>query len=178
MKTTKLAIGLLTLATLCQASPAFAYLSADQVFGGTSLTLDAPPPPTMREGADVVNAQQQRSAQLRNAAQAELPSLDDEEQDTYVAPKTSATRGLFDQNTVYDRRQERISDRGATPTIIITGNGGAITDANGNVLHSGAPRISDTGPEHVFMAVLGLALLGMAAYVWRRTHAVHSIMFR
>jgi hypothetical protein len=176
MKNIKLSIGLLALVALFQATPVHAYLAPEQVFGGAGLTLQ-PAPPTMREGADVVAGQQARSAQLRSAAQDELPSLDDEPQDDYVAPRASTTRGLFDQNTQYEIRQQRISDRGATPTIIITGNG-AVTDSNGNVLHSGAPRISDTGPEHVAMAVLGLALLGMAAYLWRKSHGVPAILLR
>jgi hypothetical protein len=178
MKTIKIAIGTLTLVAVCQAAPAFAYLSPDQVFGGAGLTL-APAPPTMREGADVVAAQQQRSATLRSAAQAQLPSLDDEPVDNYVAPTTSTTRSLFDNNTQYEIRQQRIANRNSgTPTIIITGNGGAITDANGTVLHSGAPRVADTGPEHVAMAALALALLASAAYLWRRASAVPAILLR
>lgn len=178
MKNIKLSIGILTLTIVFQATPAFAYLSPDQVFGGAGLTL-APAPPTMREGADVVATQQQRSATLRNAAQAQLPSLDDEPVDDYVAPTTSTTRSLFDNNTQYEIRQQRIANRNtSTPTIIITGNGGAITDANGTVLHSGAPRITDTGPEHVIMAALALAFLGVAAYLWRRASAVPAILLR
>lgn len=177
MKTIKTSIGLLTLLLVLQATPAFAYLAPEQVFGGAGLTL-APAPPTMREGSDVVATQQRRSATLRSAAQAELPSLHDEPVDDYVAPKTSTTRSLFDNNTQYEIRQQRMSNRNATPTIIITGNGGAITDANGTVLHSGAPRITDTGPEHVAMAAIALALLGVAAYLWRRASAVPAILLR
>lgn len=177
MKNTKLAIGVLTLAAVCQVTPAFAYLSPDQVFGGAGLTL-APAPPLMREGADVVAAQQQRSATLRAAAQEQLTSIDDVAPDTYVAPKASTTRNLLDNNTQYDIRQARIQNRNSTtPTIIITGNGGGtITDSNGNVLHSGAPRISDTGPEHVLFAALLLAIMGMAAYVWRKSHSLPAIL--
>ncbi|HRH93840.1 MAG TPA: hypothetical protein PKV72_04905 [Candidatus Peribacteria bacterium] len=177
MKHTKLATGLLVLATLCQATPAFAYLSPDQVFGGAGLTL-APAPPTAREGADVVAAQQARSAGLRSAAQAQLPSTNDEPADTYVAPKTNTTRNLLDPNVQYDIRQERIANRNATtPTIIITGNGnGTITDSNGNVLHSGAPHVAQTGPEHVLFAVLVLALLGMAWYVRRQSRLASALL--
>lgn len=178
MKTKNIAIGVLTIAVLCQTTPAFAYLSPDQVFGGAGLTL-APAPPTMREGGDVVAGQQARSAQLRAAAQDELTSLDDEPGDDYVAPKANTTRNLLDPNTQYEIRQERMANRnGGTPTIIIAGGNGTITDANGNVLHSGAPRTSDTGPEHVALAVLALALVAMAVYLWRKSRSIESILLR
>jgi hypothetical protein len=57
---------------------ALAYLSPDQVFGGQETSFDRTDasshqsPPTLRDGQDVKVTQQQRSAELRNAAQSQL----------------------------------------------------------------------------------------------------------
>ncbi len=141
---------------------ASAYLSPDQVFGGSSLTLQSPPP-TQREGDDVVEVQQQNAASSRAAAQQNLTSNQAEPVDTYVAPDSTSSRGLFDQDTQYQLRQERAaSDNAGSPTIIITGDGDVI-DANGTVLHSGAPLITTTGPENI-LAMLVLLLSGASTF--------------
>lgn len=142
---------------------ALAYLSPDQVFGNSGAASQ--PPPTQREGDAIVEQQQQRSAELRNAAQENLvPNYADPE-DTYVPAASDAeSRGLFDDNAQYERRMDRIEDsHGAAPTIIIGGDG-TIVDANGNVLRSGAP-IASTGPESV-LAVFAVLLAGICTFAY------------
>ena len=180
MKYIKIVIGTITVAAVLQAAPALAYLEPDAVFGGAGLTLAPQPPPTAREGADVIAKQQQSSALHRAAAQSSLQSTDDEPQDIYIPPNVDTSRHLLDPSgeAAYDLRQQRLSNqKGAAPTIIISGNGDVI-DANGNVLHSGAPRMSVTGPEDVIFFALASALLGMIGYLWRRPRSVESLLLR
>ncbi len=170
-------------ASLLMPLSAFAYLTPDQVFGGSSGTShgaagdELPPPPTMREGEDRVAEQQQRAAAERAAAQQELQPVDaaPEVVDTYVPDDTPESKGLFDEAAQYEKRQERIEDeRSSGPTIIIGGDT-VVTDANGNVLHSGAPRISATGPESV-LAVAAMLLAGLCTfgYMQYRSHRVFA----
>ena len=145
---------------------AFAYLSPDQVFGGSSLTLKQAAPDqqseqvTKRSAEDVVTQQYQQAASSRAAAQSELPSTEAAPADTYVPSQQASSLGLFDQNVQYQKRQELIQSQKSTgPTIIIGGNGDVI-DVNGNVLHSGAPRVTSTGPE-TMLAVAAMVLAAM-----------------
>jgi hypothetical protein len=74
--------------------------------------------------------------------------------DTYVPEQQDTSRGLFDQNAQYELRQQRIDDaHGAAPTIVI----------GDSVLHSGAPRTSQTGPETVIALVL-MTLAGLCTF--------------
>ncbi len=142
----------------------FAYLSPEQVFGG-----QVPAPPTQREGEAVVEEQQQNAALRRAAEQQDLRSTQADPQDDYVPPTQEAqSLGLFDNDTQYERRQERLNENDSSgPTIIIGGNG-SVVDSHGNVLHSGAPLVTSTGPESVMaLAVLilaGVSTIGYALY--------------
>jgi hypothetical protein len=143
---------------------ALAYLSPDQVFGNSGAPVQ--PPPTQREGEAVIQEQQQRSAELRNAAQESLVPNYSDPQDTYdaAASSTAEPLGLFDDNTQYERRMDRINESNANaPTIIIGGNG-TVVDAKGNILHSGAP-IASTGPESV-LAVFVVILAGICTFAY------------
>lgn len=143
----------------------FAYLTPDQVFGGSD-TVAPPPPPTQREGESVVQQQQQQAASSREAVQHQLVPNYATPVDTYVPPPASS-KGLFDQNTQYQVRQDRMQEqKAAAPTIIIGGNGD-IVDGNGNVLHSGAPRISTTGPASI---LAGLAMMLAAGCTFAFAH--------
>ncbi len=148
-------------ATLAPAS-GFAYLAPEQVFGGQSLTLV---PPTQREGAAVVAERQARAAEARAAEQSKLKPVDAApvSVDTFVPNNSPQPLGLLDQNATYERRQERIqNERSSGPTIIIGGDA-TVTDGNGFVLHTGAPRVTSTGPES-FLA-FGLMLLAAVSTV-------------
>lgn len=150
-------------ASLLMPLTTFAYLTPDQVFGGSS-TITAPPaPPTQREGEAVVERQQQQAAERREAVQyQQLVNTTADPVDTYVPPQTASSKGLFDQNAQYELRQDRIADeKASTPTIII----------GDSVLHSGAPRVSDTGPA----TVLGGIAMMLAAV---STFAVAQIRSR
>jgi len=154
---------------------ALAYLSPEQVFGGSSLTLQSSAPPTAREGSAVVQQQQERSAVQRSAAQQSLTSIDAEPQDTYQPSSAAQSLGLFENETQYDLRMQRIQNSNSgSPTIIIGGDGDII-DANGNVLHSGAPRVSATGPESMLAAIVvvlaGICTFGIALMKNRRIKA-------
>lgn len=148
-----------------------AYLSPDQVFGGSSGVHGAAgdnlqPPPTMREGEQVVELQQQQAAEQREAAQEELIPVDAPPVDTYVEPEPE-NRGLFDQNAQYELRQERIEEERANAPTIIIGGDTEVRDSNGNVLHSGAPRVSATGPASV---LAGIAILLAGACTFAYSH--------
>lgn len=137
-------------ASLLMPVTTFAYLTPDQVFGGPNA---APPPPTQREGEAVVQAQQQAAAEQRQAAQQNLVPVDAPAVDTYVPPTVSSSKGLFDENAQYELRQQRIDEaKASSPTIIIGGNAD-VRDADGNVLHSGAPLVTSTGPASVLAAI-------------------------
>lgn len=140
---------------------AFAYLSPEQVFGDTNTATYAPP--TQREGEDVIEQQQREAAERRAAEQQALQPDYAEPVDTYVPDNAPEPKGLFDQEAQYERRQDRIEEsHGAAPTIIIGGDG-TVVDSNGNVLHSGAPRVASTGPESV-LAIAAMILAGACTY--------------
>lgn len=167
MKKTFASLGVtLAVAAACMPATALAYLSPDQVFGNQS--MDTPPaPPTQREGESVVSSQQQQSNQQRAQAQTQLQPVDATPKDTYTPPELQPqSKGLFDSNTQYERRMDRIQEtHGAAPTIIIGGDG-SVTDSSGNVLHSGAP-IARTGPESV-LAIAVMLLAGLCTFGYLR----------
>jgi hypothetical protein len=160
------AVAVLSCASALMPVTALAYLSPDQVFGGQSLTLDRTDattyqaPPLQREGEQVVQQQQSAAASSRAAAQQSLTPTYAEPVDTYVPPQDNSTRGLFDQNTQYELRQERAAANNTGGPTIIIGGDGTVVDSNGNVLHSGAPRVTATGPE----SVLAIAAMILAAF--------------
>lgn len=159
------ALATIGIAAVLAPASGFAYLAPEQVFGGQSLTLQ-PAPPTQREG-DVIAEQQARAAAERRAAeQSVLRPVDAEPIDTYVPDRSSPQpKGLLDEAATYERRMERIDEeRSSGPTIIIGGDT-TVTDANGNVLHSGAPRVTATGPASLLaLAVMLLAAVSTFAY--------------
>ncbi len=167
-----LSVALATFGIVALFAPATgsAYLAPEQVFGGQSLTLQ-PAPPTEREGEAVIQTQQQRQAEVRAAEQAQLPSVQADPVDTYVPDNSPQPKGLLDQDATYERRQERIANERSTggPTIIIGGDS-VVTDANGNVLHSGAPRVTATGPESV-LAIAAMILAAVSTFTYAQIRA-------
>jgi hypothetical protein len=86
-----------------------------------------------------------------------------EPQDVYVAPTVS--KNLLNDETQYDiRMQRKATEVTNAPTIIIGGQG-TVVDSNGNVLHSGAPLVTSTGPETAFAAAaMVLAAISTLAF--------------
>ena len=165
-------IGALTLVCALAPVSAFAYLSPEQVFGGQSMTLDRTDattyqaPPLPRDGEAVIQAQQQNSAELRSAAQSSLQPDYADPVDTYVPPAgTASSRGLFDQTTTYEKRMDRIEESKASGPTIIIGGDGTVVDSNGNVLHSGAPLVTATGPESV-LAIASMLLAAVSTFAY------------
>lgn len=153
---------------------ASAYLSAEEVFGlGTPAVFDRTDPavtstlPQQRAGDQVVQDQLHAAASSRAAAQESLVPDYADPVDTYVPPvQQASSRNLLDPNTQYDIRQARAADSKANGPTIIIANDGSVVDGNGNVLHSGAPRVTATGPESILtLAALLLAALSTCAYV-------------
>ncbi len=144
----------------------YAYLSPEQVFGNA--------PPTQREGEDVVTIQQQRASSSRAAEQrSRLRSNQADPIDTYVPDTSPQPRGLLDENASYERRLERISEeKSSGPTIVIAD--GTVTDGNGNVLHSGAPRVTATGPESI-LALTAMILAGICTFLYAQLRARRMI---
>lgn len=167
-KLKKLGLAVIGIATALAPMSGLAYLTPEQVFGDSGDTFDQtdpstrPAPPLQREGDAVVEEQQRRSAELRSAAQSSLRPEDAEPVETEEPPPTvqQEPRGLFDDDTQYQLRQERkaASETGGSTIIIRTD--GTVVDASGNTLHSGAPKMSGTGPE----SVLAFAALIFAAF--------------
>lgn len=164
------AVAALGFAALFAPMSGFAYLAPEQVFGGQSLTLQ-PAPPTQREGEDVIQTQQERAAERRAAEQSTLTPVDAEPVDTFVPDNSPQPKGLLDQNATYERRQDRIANERSSggPTIIIGGDS-TVTDANGNVLHSGAPRVTATGPESV-LAIAAMILAAVSTFAYAQIRA-------
>lgn len=155
-------------------SAALAYVSPEDVFGTTgtpssttSATDNLQAPPTLREASSRVAAQQAASMVNRAIAQSDLRPVDavasSAASSVASGPKEPVPSRL-DPNVNYEIRQERIAEQAAKqPTVIIASNG-SVLDARGNVLHSGAPIITRTGPETAFAAgALILAALGTLA---------------
>lgn len=164
------ALAVLGITTVLAPVSALAYLSPEQVFGGQSLTLQ-PAPPLQREGEQVIEEQQRRAAERRAEEQSQLQPVDAEPVDTYVPDNSPQSLELFDQNATYERRQERIENERYTggPTIIIGGDN-VVTDAQGNVLHSGAPRVTATGPESM-LAIAAMLLAGVSTFMYAQIRA-------
>lgn len=177
-----LVTGLLTLAVSVMPMTALAYLSPEQVFGGQSATVDRTDPstyqapPLPRDGLDVIRQQQSTSAELRSAAQSQLQPIDAEPVDTYVPPTQSSSLGLFDQNAAYEKRMDRMeSAQSSGPTIVIGGDG-TVIDSNGNVLHSGAPRVTSTGPESI-LAIAAMILAAISTFGYAAVRNRQSNVF-
>lgn len=152
---------------------AFAYLSPEQVFGGSSLTLQ-PAPPTQREGQDVVSLRQQQSAARRAEEQKSLTAVHTPSEDTYVPDAQPVSRGLFDQDAQYQLRMQRKQEASPGAQVIILGPHGEVLNSGGNVLRSGAPLVTTTGPETVLVLILLLlATLSTAVYVRERSRIMH-----
>ncbi len=147
-----------------------AYLTPDQVFGGSSGVHGAAgdnlqPPPTQREGEAAVAVQQQQALEQRLQAQQALVRVDAPPVAPSVSPSSPESKGLFDQNAQYELRKQRIDEqRTQAPTIII-GGGTEVRDGNGNVLHSGAPNVSSTGPASV-LGVLAMLLAAACTFAY------------
>ena len=147
---------------------ASAYLSADQVFGfdrtdpAVTSTL-----PQQRAGDAVVAAERSAAASSRAEAHATLVPNYADPVDTYVPPvQQASSRGLLDPDTQYEVRMQRAAESKANGPTIIIANDGSVVDGNGNVLHSGAPRVTATGPESILtLAALLLAALSTCVYV-------------
>jgi len=166
-----LAVTIASLVMLAMPLHAFAYLSPEQVFGGQTQDLK-PAPMTQREGESAIVDRQQRTEDWRTQQQTSLQSIDVQPQDTYVAPAPT-TPNLLDETTQYNLRMQRMQEANTKsgPTIVVAGNG-TVIDSKGNVLHSGAPLVTSTGPESLLaLAVMVLAALctfGYAAISARR----------
>lgn len=151
---------------------AFAYLSPEQVFGGSSLTLQ-PAPPTQREGSDVVAARQQDAA-ARRAEEQKTLRPEGTPPEPVPLPHEPSPRHLLDDKTQYDLRMQRMKESSSATPVIIVGPHGEVLDSRGNVLKSGAPLVTSTGPESVIAAILlVLAALSTFAYVQIRSHALY-----
>lgn len=146
-------------ASLLMPFTTFAYLSPEQVFGGsTTTTTSLPPPPTQREGEAVVEARQRAAAEQRQAAQ--QPTVDPVESDTVSSAASS--KGLFDQNAQYELRQERLdAEKANAPTIII---------GDTSVLHSGAPLVTNTGPE-IVLAGIAMILAALCTFAFAQVRS-------
>lgn len=153
---------------------ASAYLTAEQVWGSPASTgFDRTDPavtstlPQQRAGEQVVQEQQHAAASSRAAAQQSLVPDYAPPVDTYVPPvQQASSRNLLDPNTQYELRQQRAAESKANGPTIIIANDGSVVDGNGNVLHSGAPRVTATGPESMLtLAALLLAALSTCVYV-------------
>lgn len=178
---TRLTVTMAASASVFLPVSAFAYLSPSQVFGGQSDTIDRTDPttyqapPQQREGAQVIEEQQQRAASSRAAVQEQEFISDDEEfVDTYVPPaQTASSLGLFDETTQYEARKAKMHQAAGSPTIIIGGDG-TVVDGKGNVLHSGAPRVTATGPESILtfsaMILAAVSTIGFAFVKAKRMH--------
>lgn len=150
----------------------FAYLSPDQVFGGSSLTLQ-PAPPTQREGQDRVSDQQQLSAARRAEEQKNLKSIDAPPVNTYVPGPQPVSKGLFDQDAQYQLRMQRKNQAPSALQVIIVGPNSEVSGSRGNVLRSGAPLVTTTGSETVLAAILTvLATVSTFAYVQVRSRTI------
>lgn len=178
MKNTLASVGLSLAAagSLLVPLQALAYLSPDAVFNtsstaGGDATFDrtdpSSPPPTLRD-ADAIAAGRAAAGQQRLADQERANQEANAFADSYVAPDDDESLGLLDDEAKYKLRMERLAaSKGNSPTIII--GGGMVMDSNGNILHSGAPIITSTGPESVLAAaVLVLASISTLAYAGLR----------
>ena len=169
LRTSAMIVGMLVVP-----SSAYAYLSPDQVFGGQSQNFDRTDastyqaPPTAREGEASRQAVQQGAASSRAAAQQSLVPTYQEPVDSYVpAPKPS----MLNNEVNYQKHMERIQEQQTTTPTIIIGNEGTIVDSHGNVLHSGAPLVTSTGPETTLVILtMVLAAACTLLYSFYRSH--------
>ena len=166
-----LTVTVATLAMLTLPLQAFAYLSPERVFGGQTQDL-RPAPMTQREGDQAIVDRQQRTEDWRTEQQQSLQSIDQEPVDTFV-PVTPKPPNLLDENVQYDLRMQRMQEANAKggPTIVVAGDG-MVVDSKGNVLHSGAPLVTSTGPASLLalavMILAGICTFGYVTFSARR----------
>ncbi len=164
---------------LMSATPAAAYLSPDEVFRG----IDTPP--NNRSAEQQVQAQQKASAQARQEAQSQLPSTEDEPappaSQPVIVPAEQAVEGdergsYLTGEGQYERRQDRLQSDFPQGTTIIIQNGEAVVRdrQTGTVLHSGAPRVTATGPAE-FLAIGTLLFAATATFLWVRARELHPL---
>ena len=173
-RTLRIGMSLAATATLAALpSAALAYVSPGDVFGDSDAptsaetpVVDLSVPPTAREASSRVATQQSNTAVRRATAQAEeqkknapAPAVLVTETETKAEPAPSR----LDPNVNYTIRQQRIAEQNATRPIVVIANNGRVTDAQGTVLHSGAPLITSTGPETA-LAVGALILAGIGTF--------------
>lgn len=150
---------------------AVAYLSPEQVFQGIT------PPPTQREADDIAKNRQAEINRDRAAAQDALPSTEDVPAEEEPAlqpaaptdPQMEEVPSLLEDEGRWDRRQERLNDGGNGGTTIIIQNGGEVIRdrKTGEILHSGAPRITGTGPAE-WLAAIALFVAATGTFVFAR----------
>lgn len=152
-------------------TPALAYLSPSEVFTGIDV------PPNNRSAEDQVEAQQKASAAARNEAHSQLPSTEDEPavQQPIIVPAQNAApdeehQSLLTGEGQYERRMDRMNTGFPQGTTIIIQNGEAVVRdrQTGAVLHSGAPRVTATGPAE-FLALSVLFLAATGTFLWVRS---------
>ncbi len=152
-------------------SSALAYLSPEQVFGGSSLTLQ-PAPPTQREGSDVVAARQQEAA-ARRAEEQKNMRPEGTPPDLVPLPHEPSPRNLLNEDTQYNLRMQRKQQGSSGTPVIVIGPPGEVLDSSGNVLKSGAPLVTSTGPETILaLTLMILATLSTFAFVHVRGRAI------
>lgn len=168
------------------APTAHAYISPEDLWGGSGGTGEVHPAapdeslppdrtnvstteaPAGGRDAEWAIAQQQLASQLRREAeQKELFGTGEEEEVMTAEEETDTSLGLFADDTQYDIRMARMEENdNGNVTIVIGSNGQVVTTSDGQVLHSGAPYVTATGPETVLMLMIFvLAGIGTFFYV-------------
>lgn len=177
------------------ATSARAYISPSEVFGGditdTSEVSNSSSSPSSLDGApvnprraEVVVENRQQAINSSRAAEAAYQSTiqDPNYKPRVVTPvvvqsvSSSRASTLFSDEALYTKRQQRISESGGPSVVIVTnGNGDSIIDGRtGQVLHSGAPLVTASGPaDIVILTSLLIAAVGTLRSVWVRMRRMH-----
>jgi hypothetical protein len=154
---------------------AFAYLSPGEVF-------DIGLPPNKRGALQEVTQQKKEVLRDRYDAQDALtPTIDENHVVSSSASSvpSDATHGAATQSSSVSSRLDLLTDEGQFqrrlereqsnqspyPVIYIQNGQTTVKDAQGRVLHSGAPRTASTGPADV-MAAIVLFVAGTATFLW------------
>ncbi len=157
---------------------AFAYLSPGEVF-------DIGLPPNKREAKDEATAAAKKNLRDKKEAQGNLvptinenpvssssassvsPLIDTPHAAAGQSSSTSSVRlDLLTDEGRFQRREDRTLDQQPQfPVIYIQDGKTTIKDAQGRVLHSGAPRTASTGPADS-LAILALFVAGTLTFVW------------
>lgn len=168
------------------ATPAYAYLTPEAVFGSNQSTtvnanaeethaaasssstgFDRTDPaylPPSQRGAENEAALQQSQRNFQYA------DIQDIEVHAAAAEDTSPALNRLDEDVNYDYRMQRIAEskqNGNNVTIVIGGDSGGVVTTDGTVLHSAAPRVTATGPESV-LAALALLLAAVSTVFYAR----------